>query len=177
MNCEAWRIEISAFLDGGSDPRTISRISRHLEACSSCLEFHREQSELNALLGAPELEATPPEYLWYRIEGKMEEPKEEAFSFQAFLARWFGFWQVPRLRYAVVSALLALVVCSWSLLQIKNQREADQILLARIDAYQLDVVPGNPFLAGLKATVPSDNPFVSLGSVSSNPFEAKGSQQ
>lgn len=175
MNCEGWRIEIAAFLDGSSDPSTISGIRRHLDTCSSCLEFYREQSELNAVLGSPDLQVEPPEYLWYRIESRMAKPVKVS-TFQTVLDRLFGFWQVPRLRYALVSSLLLLMVCSWSLVQIKHRRNADQVLLARIDAYQMNVGQGNPFLPDIKKA-PADNPFLSFGNATSNPFESKGSRQ
>jgi len=175
MNCEGWRIEIAALLDGSSDPGMISGVRAHMDACSSCLQFYREQSELNAVLGSSDLDLEPPEYLWYRIESRMER-REEVVASQSFAARLFGFWQLPRLRYALVSSLLLLVV-SWSLLQFKSRNEADQILLARIDAYQMDVVQGNPFLSGLRKSTPPDNPFLSLRTATSNPFESKGSRQ
>jgi len=175
MNCEGWRIEIAAFLDGSSDPTMISRVRGHLDSCSSCLEFYREQSQLNALLGSEDLQLEPPEYLWRRIESRMGQP-QEAPAFPTFLARFFGFWQAPRLRYALVSSLLILVV-SWSLLQFKSRHDADQALLARIDAYQMSVVPGNPFLSGLKEAPPPDNPFLNFTTASSNPFQSTGSRQ
>jgi len=175
MNCEGWRIEIAAFLDGSSDPKMISRVRHHLDTCSSCLEFYREQSQLNALLGTPALDVEPPEYLWYRIESRIQRPQETGAT-RTFLADLFRFWSVPRLRYALASIVL-LLVASWSLVHLKNQREADQLLLARIDAYQMKVVEGNPFLSDLKKAPPLDNPFLSLSTVTSNPFESKGNRQ
>jgi hypothetical protein len=175
MNCEAWRIEIAAFLDGSSDPEMVSRVRQHLETCSSCLEFYREQSQLNALLGSPALDLEPPEYLWHRIESRIEH-RQETGAIQSVLAYLCRLWSVPRLRYALVSTVL-LLVASWSLLELKNQRDADRVLLARIDAYQMEVVEGNPFLLDLKKASPVDNPFFTLSTPSSNPFESKGNRQ
>ncbi len=174
MNCEGWRIEIIACLDGSSDPKTVTRLRHHLDNCSSCLGFYREQSKLNALLGSPELELEPPQHVWYRIESRMGE-RQEISGLAAFLAGLSRFWTVPRLRYAVITALI-LVVASLSLIEIQTNRAADQLLLARIDAYQLKV-EGNPFLSGLDRAVPSENPFISLNSSSSNPFKSKGNPQ
>jgi len=174
MNCEGWRIEIAASLDGSSDPRMAAKVRHHLDTCSSCLEFYREQSELTALLGSPALEVEPPESLWYRIENRMRRHQEEP-AIRTFLAGLFRFRPAPRLRYALVSTLL-LLVASWSLLQFKNDRDADQDLLARIDACQLKV-QGNPFLSRLEGSAPADNPFLTLGASTSNPFETHGSLQ
>ncbi|RPJ60210.1 MAG: hypothetical protein EHM23_11280 [Acidobacteria bacterium] len=176
MNCEGWRIEIAAFLDRSSDPRMSSRVRGHLETCSSCLEFYREQSELNALLGSSELEADPPEHLWYRIESQIAQRQEVPASRWTFLANLWGFWYVPRLRYALVTCLF-LLVASWSLLELKSRRDADQVFLARIDAYELKVVEGNPFLSDIRKSAPVDNPFLSMNTATSNPFESKGSRQ
>lgn len=174
MNCERWRIEIAAFLDGSSDPRITSKLRNHLDTCSSCLDFYREQSELNALLGSAALEVEPPEYLWYQIENRI--PRREVPAARNFLADLLGFWSVPRLRYALVSSLLLLVV-SWSLLQVRSHRAADQAMLARIDAYQMKVVEGNPFLPNVGKPVSADNPFFSLSTANSNPFQSMGSLQ
>jgi predicted anti-sigma-YlaC factor YlaD len=167
-------MEIAAWLDGSSDPKTVSRLRHHLDTCSSCLSFYREQSQLNALLGSRDLELEPPQHLWYRIESRMGQ-RQEVSRWQAFLASLAQFWIVPQLRYAVITSLI-LLVGSLSLLEIRTNRAADQVLLARIDACQLKV-EGNPFLSGLEKVVPSENPFISLGASTSNPFKSKGSRQ
>ncbi len=173
MNCEGWRVEIAAFLDGNSDPRMISRIHRHLDTCRSCLEFYREQSELNAVLGSSDLELEPPEYLWYQIESRMGK-SQEVEPVPSFVGRMLGLWSLPRLRYAVVSFMLLLAV-SWSLFELKTNRESNRVL-ARIDACQMKV-DGNPFLSRLEGSAPAENPFFSLGTSTSNPFESKRSSQ
>ncbi len=175
MNCEGWRIEISACLDGSSDPKTVARLREHLDTCPSCRSFYQEQSQLNALLGSPELELDPPQYLWYRIESRMGRRQEVPGRLVAFLAGLRPIWSVPRLRYAVLTSLI-LLVGSLSVLEIQNNRAADQALLARIDAYELKV-QGNPFLSDLEEPAPSDNPFISLGASTSNPFKSKGNRQ
>ncbi|RPI28317.1 MAG: hypothetical protein EHM61_05525 [Acidobacteria bacterium] len=174
MNCEDWRIQIGAFLDGSCDPKMVKPVRTHLDTCSSCLAFYREQSDLNALLGSSALEIEPPQHLWYRIESRMHRP-EEVSAVSAFVSSLFRFWNVPKLRYALISSLLLLVV-SWSLLEFRANRESDRLLLAQIDAYHFEV-KGNPFLSQLEKTTPPENPFLDLGASTSNPFLSKGSSQ
>jgi len=161
-------------VDGSCEPGTTRRVREHLDSCSSCLAFYREQLELNQILGSEALELNPPEYLWYRIESRMSQAKRESTS-SAVLVKLFRFWRVPKLRYALVSSGL-LLAASWSLLQYRADRAADQLLLARIDAYQMNV-QGNPFLSVLDKPAPPDNPFIDLSPASSNPFESKGNLQ
>jgi len=63
------------------------------------------------------------------------------------------------------------------LFQFKSRHDVDQVLLARIDAYQMNVAPGNPFLSRFKEAVPPDNPFLNITTAGSNPFQIKGGRQ
>lgn len=172
MNCEGWRLQIVATLDRSGDPKLASQLESHLENCPSCMAFYQEQSELTALFSSPRLELTPPEHLWYRIEDRLPKTVPAAGPDNSRLARLFGFWQLPALRYAT-AGLLLLLAASASLLDLGNRARTDQVLLARLDAYQVRV-EGNPFLAQpVKAN--ADNPFFSIETSVGNPFQAKGS--
>jgi predicted anti-sigma-YlaC factor YlaD len=174
MNCEAWRTEIVALVDGSCEPREIPKVERHLGVCPACRSFYREQLELSALLGAPELEATPPEHLWYRIESRLQPVRKEV----GWAARWVGWldlWRFPALRYAAVSALV-LIVASLFFLNLGESARSDPRVLAQLEAYDLRV-EGNPFLARLGEPRTPSNPFFTIEPTLHNPFQVKGNQQ
>lgn len=174
MNCEGWRIQIVALIDGSCEPREIPQVERHLSECASCQSFYREQLEFSALLGAPEMEATPPEYLWYRIESRLEGVEAPA-GWSSRLSGWLDIWRSPALRYVTVSTSV-LLLASLLFLSIRDSGRDNQRLLAQLDAYEMRV-EGNPFLNQLGAAPTPSNPFFSIEPTRNNPFQAKGNQQ
>ena len=174
MNCEGWRIQIVALVGGSCEPREIPKVERHLSACASCQSFYREQLEFSALLGSPEMEATPPEHLWYRIESRLERVEAPA-GWTSRLSGWLDVWRFPALRYSAVSSSV-LLLASLLFLSIRDSGQDNQRLLAQLDAYEM-TVKGNPFLDRLGSAPTPSNPFFSMEPMRVNPFQAKGNQQ
>jgi anti-sigma factor RsiW len=174
MNCEGWRIQIVALVDGSCEPRELPKVERHLNDCATCQSFYREQLEFSTLLGSPEMEATPPEHLWFRIESRLQR-QEAPTTWSSRLSGWLDVWRFPALRYAAISSSV-LLLASLLFLSIGNSGGDNQRLLAQLDAYQLRV-EGNPFLARLGGAPTPNNPFFSIEPTRLNPFQAKGNQQ
>jgi predicted anti-sigma-YlaC factor YlaD len=158
MECEGTKVQVSALMDANLDIEQVQALEGHLESCSSCAQFYEEQLELARLLKVSEdFQLEPPAAIWQRIDSQISAKPSK-----------FGFLLFPRfdVRYALAACVI-LVLFGVALLTTLTPSQDDQLLLAELESYTLEV-EGNPFLSQMELT----DPFLSLpAQAEENPFD------
>jgi predicted anti-sigma-YlaC factor YlaD len=86
--CEEYEVELSAMLDGESDPATAVGLIDHVCQCSSCRDFYRELRSFQAIVddispvesAQPDIDAVP--------ERLYSEPRRRRFGWLGATPRW-----------------------------------------------------------------------------------------
>ncbi len=112
-SCEAFEIELSAWVDGELTAVESKAVVDHLAMCRSCRDFYLAIRGLDAAvgeLGAAREADLPPE-LWARIERSSREPaREQVFATTAPRRREWAKWALKAAAVVVAAAgLLALI--------------------------------------------------------------------
>ena len=90
--CKQYEIELSALLDGESDPATAVALMDHISRCVSCRDFYRELRSFQSLV-----DGMAP------VEDRVPERVPESESARR---RWSWVFPVPRYAWGVAAALL-----------------------------------------------------------------------
>ena len=103
--CEEYEVELSAMLDGESDPATAVGLMDHVCRCSSCREFYQELRSFQAIIddispadstlpipeAAPETHYTEPRRRWF---GWFDFAPRWAWGTAAVVAVAIGLWAI-----------------------------------------------------------------------------------
>ncbi len=156
---------MTAWIDGSCDSQLEMQLREHTQQCLSCAAFYQEQLRLTRLLQNPDLELEPPAWVWARISSQLENaPQHGSAGFWTDLVALF---RVPSLRYAAL-AVISFIVISAGLLRVGESDRSEQLMLAQLQAYQIET-HGNPFeVAPIDSKV--ENPFFTFDPVRYNPF-------
>jgi anti-sigma factor RsiW len=123
MRCSKIReLLLTGYTDGELDERTRVQVEAHLRTCEECrrIEETLKNRISGPLRGAERLE--PPEYLWSRIKGAIEEDKKENI-FGALKERLEGVFIIrrPALALAAISVIV-LVTAFFTATTIERSR-------------------------------------------------------
>ncbi len=164
MNCHY----VESILASGAFELPAEALS-HLESCPACAEVYSREEDFQRLLDlAATTQVTPSEWLWQRIDARIQSTRPESV-WDEFVRGVERLFEVPDLRPAWVTLVLALVL-SASLTGLRSQLD-DAPLLAELQNYELEV-PANPFLQEPSRA----NPFLSELSGDSDRFYSEGGQ-
>lgn len=137
MNCKKiQKIIMTDYIDSEASQELKKRISQHLENCPSCAEFERlvRKQAVEPLKGVSLLK--PSESVWQTIRQRIEasQPEVESFVFRPRRSQRL-FFGLSRPVFALVSALVLLVIISPSLISFTRRKKLDNYLKEQVVFY------------------------------------------
>lgn len=175
MECSRARVQISGMMDGALGPLEVREVKGHLESCGHCRSLYREQLAVSEWVERAVVELEPPAAIWERVEREIRAGAgeregvggsfvrrpliERALHLAPFSgARGWGY---------VGAAVVLLLVLSVAVLNRAGMSRDEQMLLAELEAFSIDVSE-NPFWRETSRA----NPFLSLEETGDeNPFD------
>jgi len=122
MKCSKARKMISDYVDDNLEARKKSNLEKHIEGCPGCQEVLKDLKKIAE--GAKELEdLSPSDHTWLNIEARLAKEAQTVQIPERPARKWLDFLVFqPRLRYALISAVLLLVVVGGFFLGIRYFR-------------------------------------------------------
>lgn len=110
MKCSKARKIINDYVDDNLEAKKKSTLEKHLEGCSDCQEVLKDLREIAS--SAKELDdLSPSAQTWLNIEARLAKEAQTVQVPERPARKWFDFLVFqPRLRYALISAVLLAVV-------------------------------------------------------------------